>query len=210
LAYIFLDESGDLGFKKTSSKWMVFAIALIGNKRLLEKVIVTVRKELKKKHKKLNELHANRADYVTRKRMFNQLAHVPGLQVLCVMLNKSKVHIDFENQKNYLYTYAVNILLENLLTKNLISLREPIQIFIDRKDTNKNIRDNFVAHLKKSLAKKSRNRSLEIRLEMSHDEKALQAVDFLSWAIFRKYESGDFEFYEMIKKLIVQEDVLFP
>ena len=97
-----------------------------------------------------------------------------------------------------------------MLTKNLISLREPIHIFIDRKDTNKNIRDNFVAHLKKSLVKKSHHKTLEIRLEMSHDEKALQAVDFISWAIFRKYESGDFEFYEMIKKLIVQEDVLFP
>ncbi|MBU4299487.1 DUF3800 domain-containing protein [Patescibacteria group bacterium] len=29
MAYIFLDESGDLGFKKSSSKWFLFTIYLL-------------------------------------------------------------------------------------------------------------------------------------------------------------------------------------
>ncbi len=47
-------------------------------------------------------------------------------------------------------------------------------------------------------------------LAASHDEKGLQAVDFISWAIFRKYERGDFEYYELIKEKIVDERLLFP
>lgn len=39
--------------------------------------------------------------------------------------------------------------------------------------------------------------------------KGLQVVDFLSWAIFRKYEHGDDYFYNMIKNLIVEESSLF-
>ena len=29
--------------------------------------------------------------------------------------------------------------------------------------------------------------------------KSLQAVDFIAWSIFRKYEHGDEKFYELIK-----------
>lgn len=51
--------------------------------------------------------------------------------------------------------------------------------------------------------------SFEMSLAASHEEKGLQAVDFVSWAIFRKYERGDFEFYELIKDKIVDERLLF-
>jgi len=37
----------------------------------------------------------------------------------------------------------------------------------------------------------------------------LQAVDFVSWAIFRKYERNDYEYYDVIKDKIVEEKLLF-
>jgi hypothetical protein len=42
------------------------------------------------------------------------------------------------------------------------------------------------------------------------EEKALQVVDFVSWAIFRKYEKKDRGYYNIIKKKIVEESSLFP
>jgi len=38
---------------------------------------------------------------------------------------------------------------------------------------------------------------------------ALQAVDFASWTIFRKYEYGDRTYYEILKPKIVEENPLF-
>jgi hypothetical protein len=38
----------------------------------------------------------------------------------------------------------------------------------------------------------------------------LQAVDFISWAVFRKYEYKDESYYEIIRKKIVEENPLFP
>lgn len=58
--------------------------------------------------------------------------------------------------------------------------------------------------------KERRSGGFEMSLAASHDEKGLQAVDFISWAIFRKYEKGDFEFYELIKDKIINESLLFP
>jgi hypothetical protein len=209
MAYIFLDESGDLGFKKTSSKWFLFTIALTNDARALERVVKRVWQPLKKKHKKLGELHASHEKDSTRRRVLQRLSDVKDLKVLCVMLNKKKVYVDLQNQKNYLYNYTANILLDRLHTKGVLTPKEPIHLFVDRKDTKKRLRENFISYLTDSM-KKRRDGSFVVELHSSHENKSLQAVDFISWAIFRKYEQGDYEFYEIIKSKITDERLLFP
>lgn len=209
MAYIFLDESGDLGFKKSSSKWFLFTIAMVSDPRSLERIVKRVWKPLKKKHKKLGELHAYHCEDVTRTRMLRKLHELKDLKVLSVILNKQKVYIDLQNQKNYLYNYAANILLDRLHTKGVLKTDEPIHLFVDPKDTKKRLRENFIKYLTDSMSKR-RNATFAIELHSSHDNKSLQAVDFISWALFRKYESGDFKFYEMIKDKIIEERPLFP
>lgn len=209
MAYIFLDESGDLGFGERSSKWFLFTIAMTGNIRALENVVKKVWRPLKKRHKKLGELHASHEKDITRKRILLRLNEISDLKIFCVILNKTKVYVDLQNQKNYLYNFTANILLDRLHTKEMIRPDEAIDLFIDRKDTKKLLRENFISYLTDSM-KKRRNGAFTVSLHSSHENKSLQAVDFISWAIFRKYEKGDYEFYEMIKGKIVEEKLLFP
>ena len=54
------------------------------------------------------------------------------------------------------------------------------------------------------------HKNFKMSLIASQEGKELQAVDFISWAIFRKYEKGDYEFYEIIKDKIIDEKLLFP
>ena len=129
MAYIFLDENGDLGFQSTSSRWFLFAIAMVSEPRAIERVVKRVWRPLKKKHKKLGELHAYHADDVTRARVLKGLKSVPDLKVLCVVLNKQKVHIDLQNQKNYLYNYTANILLERLYMRGTLKAGEPVNLY---------------------------------------------------------------------------------
>jgi len=208
MAYIFLDESGDLGFKPASSNWFLFTIVLTNDHKKIERVIKNIRKGLKKKFK-LKELHAYHADAITKHRMLKKLSELEDLKVMCIILNKKKVYVDLQNQKNYLYNYTANILLDRLHNKNLIKTDEPISLYIDQKDTSKFIRENFEKYLKDNLVKRGNSGKIEIRIKPSHTEKCLQAVDFVSWAIFRKYERGDYEYYEDIKNKIVEEKLLF-
>lgn len=209
MVYIFLDESGDLGFKKSSSKWFLFTIAMTNDAYALERVVKRVWRSLKKKHRGLGELHASHEKDSTRKRVLKQLNEIDDLKVLCVILNKKKAYVDLQNQKNYLYNYTANILLERLHSKEMLKPKESIQLFIDRKDTKKRLRENFIRYLTDSM-KKRRDGSFSVKLHSSHENKSLQAVDFISWAIFRKYEQGDYEFYEIIKNQITDERLLFP
>lgn len=209
MAYIFLDESGDLGFKKTSSRWFLFTIAMVPTSRSLERVVKKVWRPLKKKHKKLGELHAYHADDVTRARMLKKLNEIADLKVLCIILNKKKVYVDLQNQKNYLYNYTANILIDRLHSSGKLKDGESIHLYIDRKDTKKRLRENFTQYLMTSMANR-RKEKFSVELHNSYENKSLQAVDFISWAIFRKYERGDYEFYEMIKSKITDEKLLFP
>lgn len=209
MAYIFLDESGDLGFeKKGSSRWFIFTVALTSHHRRIEKVIKSIRKKLRQKHHHLSELHAYHADESTRRLVLQKLASIEDLKILCIILNKKKVYIDLKNQKNYLYNYTANILLDRLYSKAIVSLNDPLMICIDRKDTNKKIRQNFQTYLEASL-KKKRAGKISVVLRGSHEDKCLQAVDFISWAIFRKYEWSDSAYYELIKDKIIEENMLF-
>ncbi len=209
MTHIFLDESGDLGFSKKSSRWFILTIVLTSNHRKIEKCVKKVHKKLKKKYKKVRELHAYHADSVTKKRVLRFLAETNDLKVFCIVLNKKKVYVDLRKQKNYLYNYTANILLDRIHNKNILDSKEKIEIVIDQRETNKFLKSNFENYLKNNLAKKG-NSNFDIKIKPSHAEKCLQAVDFISWAIFRKYERGDYEYYEIIKEKIIEENLLYP
>ena len=209
MAYIFLDESGDLGFKSTSSNWFLFTIVLTNDHRKIEKCVRNAHQRLARKYKKVGELHAYHSQPSVRKKLLSDLAQIEDLKILCIVLNKKKVYVDLQNQKNYLYNYTANILLDRLHKKNILDTTEPIELYIDQKDTNKFIQENFEIYLKQNLTKK-RNSRINIQIKPSHTEKCLQAVDFLSWAIFRKYEKNDYEYYEIIKNKIIEENLLLP
>jgi len=208
MAYIFLDESGDLGFGARSSKWFLFTILLVNNHRRIEKVVKKIKRGLSKKYK-IKELHAYHSNAITKNRMLKKLAEIDDLKIMTIILNKSKVHINLRNQKNYLYNYTANILLDRLYNKHLIETNEPINLYIDQKDTNKFIRNNFSQYLENNIIKRGNCGKIEIKIKPSHTERCLQAVDFISWAIFRKYELGDYEYYNQIKDKIVEENFLF-
>ena len=142
--------------------------------------------------------------------MLKKLSEIEDLKILSIILNKKKVYVDLQNQKNYLYNYTANILLDRLRNKELIKTDEPISLYIDQKDTKRFIRENFEKYLMENLMKRGSNGRIEINIRPSYSEKCLQAVDFVSWAIFRKYERSDYEYYELIKDKIIEENILFP
>lgn len=209
MIYIFLDESGDLGFSERSSRWFVLTIALTNNHRRVEKCVKKVHRGLKNKFKKVKELHAYHSNDITRKRILKQLSEIDDLQVHCIVLNKKKVYVDLRNQKNYLYNYTANILLDRLYSKNNFKNDEQVLVYIDQRETNKFLKKNFEKYLTEGLIKRGSN-GFKIRIKPSHTEKCLQAVDFVSWAIYRKYEHGDYEYYEIIKNKIISEGLLYP
>ena len=111
-----------------------------------------------------------------------------------------------QNEKNVFYNYITNILLDRIISKKLCNTREPIYFVASQKDTNKYLNKVFTDYIKTKV----KNRiDLKLEIKSSSRHKCLQIVDFLSWGIFQKYEHNDESYYEMVKKFIVEDYLLF-
>ena len=210
MPYILLDESGDLGFsfKKNSSKFFIVTIIFTESKRQLEKIVKKVHKTLRGKFKKVGALHAHSEEPVTIQRLLKQL-NATEANIVAVVLNKKKIFTRFQDEKPVLYNYVANILLDHLFNKKPIPIDKRVTLIASRRETNKFLNDNFKDYL---LKQASNNYKVSIRIEIAipEKEKSLQVADFASWAIFRKYETGDDSYYNIIKGKIIEEAALFP
>lgn len=213
MAYIFLDESGDLGFdfkKKKTSKFFVVTFFLSKDKRVLEKMVKKVFKGFSKIEVKNHHgvLHAFKETPRTRQKLLNSFREKNLSNVIVVYLNKKKVYTKLQDEKSVLYNYVTNILLDRVCTKKLIPIDEKITLVASRRETNRFLNQNFTAYLKTQV-KNNHKLDIDIEIKSPTQEKGLQVVDMLSWSIFRKYEHGDESYYNIIKPDIIEENSLF-
>lgn len=211
--YLFLDESGDLGFdftKKGTSGVFIITCLFTENKKPIEKIIKNIHSQLNKKlKKKSGVLHAFKEKPVTRQRLLKKLAEC-NCSIMTIYLNKKKVYTKLYDEKAVLYNYVTNILLDRICSKRLTVSINSLLLIASRRETNKFLNENFKRYLKSQAIKNSYKMNLAIEIKSPYEEKALQAVDFVSWAIFRKYQFGDESYYNTIKKKIIEERPLFP
>jgi len=212
MPYIFLDESGDLGFNpnKKSSKSFVITFLFVENKNQIEKTVKRLAKILCKKElkKHVGVLHACKEKPKTRMKLLSML-NEKDISVLSIYLNKQKVYTKLQNEKHVLYNFVANILLDRLFTKKLISLDGEITLIASRRETNRFLNDNFKSYLKDQVFV---NHKINIHVEIKtpESEKGLQAADFICWAIYQKRERGDESYFNLIKDRIIEESSLFP
>lgn len=212
MAYIFLDESGDLGFdfkKKKTSKIFVITCLFTNNKRPIEKIVRKTHSELKKKYRrKFGILHAVKEKPITRQRLLKRL-NEKDCAIMTIYLNKKRVYTKLQEEKAVLYNYVANILLDRIYTRKIIPTEKTIELVASKRETNKFLNENFKNYLNTQVKNKHKV-NINIVIKSPSEEKTLQAVDFASWAIFRKYEYGDDSYYNLIKNKMVEENPLFP
>lgn len=211
MSYIFLDESGDLGFdnQKINSKYFIITTIFVVDKKPLEKLVKKIYSGLRKKVKAIGGgvLHSVKEKPVTRKRFLKALSKL-NLSIMTIYLDKSKVYTNLKNEKHILYNYITNILIDRIFTKKLIDKNKNIILIASKRETNKYLNLNFKDYLK-GVIKNNHRLDINIQIKTPSEEKSLQAVDFISWSIFRKYELGDVEYYKIIKNIIVEENRLY-
>lgn len=213
MAFIYLDESGDLGFdfkKEKTSRYFVITCLFVTEKRSVEKIVKKIFSGFSKKEIKMHSgmLHAYKETSPTKKKILTLLAQ-KNISIISIYLNKSKVYTKLQDEKHVLYNYVTNILLDRICTKKLIPIDEEIKLIASRRETNKFLNENFCSYIGSKI---SENHKLNIKIEIksSQQEKCLQIVDCVCWAIFRKREHSDNSFSDIIKEKILEESPLFP
>jgi hypothetical protein len=213
MSYIFLDESGDLGFdfsKNKTSKYFIISFLFVKSKSPVEKIVKKIFSNMPENQRKKHSgvLHAYKEQPKTRKKLLEELKK-KDVSILAIYLNKSKVYTKLQDEKHILYNYVTNILLDRIYSKKLIPDDEKVFLIASKRETNKFLNANFTDYLTNQLYK---NHQIKLEIEIKHPsaEKCLQIVDCVSWSLFRKWEHKDNSYYQIIKSKIVEENGLFP
>lgn len=209
---IYLDESGDLGFdfnKPKTSRKFVITLLVCQNRDAIDCFRKAVSRTLKNKinHKKgdrkVQELKGTGTSFEVKQYFYRQLLR-DGWQLYTVVLNKIRVNDDLRkpHSKKKLYNFLARFILEKI---DLNNAAPAVTLVTDRCKNREEIRDfnSYVANQLEALL--PLNVPLNIYHERSHDNQGLQAVDLFCWGIFRKYEMGDSEWYDVYQDAIVFE-----
>jgi len=194
MLYIFIDESGDLGFTKKSTKYYVIASVETRNLLRLSRTIKKVRKTLRKKKKNIPEFKFARSDDVTRKRLLEKAVE-EDLLFSAIILQKQAVYEYLRNRKDKLHNYLAECIAESLVE---YSDEKKFKLIIDKFIMSKERRKEFNSHLLNSY-KYSNPPKIEITHEDSQRHSGLQIADFVAGAVFQYYERGRREFYDIVK-----------
>ncbi len=94
MKYIFLDESGDLGFSQRSSKYFIVSLFSCGVREEIEirRIVKKIRRKiLKKKLKNTPEIKWNNSSDKIRFKVLNEVAN-KSVEIFTVVIEKSKVY----------------------------------------------------------------------------------------------------------------------
>ncbi len=214
--YVFLDESGDLGFNFTkggTSRFFVICLLVVPTtedyKQLSKAVERTIRHKLHKGRppkQHIDELKGSKITLPSKEYFFRQ-AQKSRFSIYSLVLNKARVYEELRHEPGRLYNFIARTLIERCPFREE---KERIILTLDKRMATQEI-SNFNQYL---LVQLQEILPITVPFEIFHchswERKGLQAVDLFSWGMFRKYERNDLSWYSTFQGKIAFENVYLP
>lgn len=209
---LFLDESGECSFSSNSSyeHFLITILSIDPSKapilkyRLKQKYSSFIRAGWNKNREfKAFDLYRDkRFGYLAIIDVLNVITSIDSLQVSYLIVKKDNITNKSFREAPYgtAYNYFSGILLsESVFIDNITD----IQLTFDKRNkethTNKHFREYLETKIYGSALEKDINVTMTIQGADSQQVYGLQAVDYCSWGIFRKFESNDNRFYSLLQ-----------
>jgi hypothetical protein len=219
IVYIFVDEAGDMDFSIHGSKYYMFNFLVKQRPFRVHEKIANYRYSLLEKNLKgvhgrrldIEYFHAHNDNKYIKDELFNTISTFDKsrVKVYSYILEKPKVNPQKRKEKEHFYIDNLNYSIQRLLAK--LQIDKNFIIITDRLPVQKN-KKKQVGALKKGIKEYIRSRNLALRYDIFHHASAssanLQIVDYISWAIFRKYERGEDRYYNQVKAYVLDEDIM--
>lgn len=205
MKYIFLDESGELGFKESSSRYFIITLLSCDEGEIpnIRRIIKRVREKIiKKKLKRYPEIKGNNSPDNIRFEILQRFMKTHS-EIFVIVLDKSKVYEYLKDKKSKLYNYISNLIINECSFDT-----HSVCLIVDKSKPNRSLREDFNRYIKNEIRKNNSSCNINIQHENSQKEQCLQVLDFVSWAIFRSYEHNDSRFIDIIKdKIVIKKEV---
>lgn len=186
--FLYLDESGDLGFdfisKKPSKFFTITVLAIEGvlnNRLLINAVKKTIKRKLTSTCRELKG--ASTTEEV--KGYFYKLVKNLPFALFSISLNKKKVYERLTREKSRVYNFIARLVLEKIKLENA---QVRIELVADKCKGRHEIKE-FNKYIFRELESRIDPKvPFNIHHWTSHQNKGIQAVDMFCWGFFQKYE----------------------
>jgi len=213
--FLYLDESGDLGFdfinKRPSSVLTVTILLVKGtenNRALINAVKKTIKRKLdprKRRQGTIIELKGESTSLDVKKYFLQQLVGV-SFELFCVTLNKRQISNKLTDEKHRIYNFMARLALVQVPFEDDVTR---VELIIDKSKNKAQMQEfnsYFLSHLEGKLDPKI---PLDIQHRVSNQEYGLQAADMFFGGVFRKHGRADTEWFSLFKEK-VRYDMKYP
>lgn len=214
--YIYLDESGDLGFdfvnKKPSKFFTITILVIKGNieNRLLFKAVKkTLRRRLNPRGKRkriVAELKGTKTTLEVKKYFYEQVKSL-NFNIYAITLNKRRLYEYLIKNKSRVYNFIARNVLDQISFKEA---KIKVELIIDKSKSKPEIVE-FNSYIRRQLeAELDPKIPLNIYHFSSIESGGLQAADMFSYGIFEKHERRRMDWLNIFKEKVIYDSVYLP
>jgi hypothetical protein len=191
--FVYLDESGDTGFKfPGSSRYFIIALVLTDDPIPLHEAVDELRESLGFSPKNEFKFY-NSSEYV-RQAFMEMLMH-QNFSARVLVVDKHLMTQPHMHKRETFYNYLVRLVLtydnDSILNATLI---------LDESIKGEKSKQHFATYLRRSLNTDQAKRKIrDVKYHRSHSDNVIQVADMISGAVYAKYSRGEARYSEMIK-----------
>jgi len=198
LHYAFLDESGGVAIFTPGERFLIVAVLVTRKPRSLE---LAIKRALRRFGTSLASGEVKAAHSTDRViRWVLESIAWQDVQIVAVAVDKQSIVKPLKDPED-LYRMAVAKAIQRCVE------RWPrLEITLDRRYTHEHLRHKLEWCIREKIADLE-GQAVVIRQMDSVRVKALQAVDFVAWALWQKYQWEDESYHRIVKDRIVVEEI---
>lgn len=209
-AYIFLDESGNFDFGASGSRY--FVLTSVGMTRPFPAAMPLdgYKHDCLEWGLDLEYFHCYRDNREVRRRVFELIAsHLDGMSIDCLVVEKARVDPASQEDRRF-YPELLGFLLQLVLpaaldadgVEKVIVITDTIPVNKKRRAIERAVRTALHAMLPPGM-------KYRVLHHQSRSHYGLQVADYCCWAIFRKWQTGERDWYDRIRPAVRRELELF-
>ena len=206
--YIYADESGNFDFSPNpkASKYFILTTVLLTDHKIASALFELRRQLAWAGFNMRSGFHATEDKQLVRNAVFDILSQ-HSFRVDATILDKRKSQPHMRNTNMRFYQYAWFYHMKHVTPK--IATNQDEILVVAATIATKKKDAAFGAAIKDVMEQVSPTSSLRNTLWPAASDPCLQIADYCSWAIQRKWETGDERSYQLIKNNIASEYDLF-
>ncbi len=208
-AYIFLDESGNLDFSESGTRYFLLTSVSMRRPFPAFNALDDYKHDCLEGGRNLEHFHCSRDREEVRNSLFDLIAaHLDGIRIDYLVVEKSRTDPALRETVRF-YPEMLGQLLKIVLPRELDTDTSEVIVITDAIPVNKK-RQAVEKAVRTTLARMLPTRmNYRILHHQSRSHYGLQVADYCCWAVFRKWQREENAWYDRIKPAVCNEfDIL--